>query len=331
MATVVDGDRPHLFYQLYWPLVFMGIGLNISGNSSFLRGCIEEIKPDIIHFFCFQDAGYLVDEALLAGVGASPKLVGSCFGNDLYYFHQHPQHNARLRSILSKLDILITDNYRDLALAPLLGFSGRIVHVPLTSTLTKQQLLKNFQNQTDKGHTPCNERTEIIIKGGNIFRSNSTQFLRVLAQYVAPLKIEKINIIKPEISDEFEIARLEKLFPGKVVRHGFLPQAELGAMLSRSKLAISLNMSDGTPHFFFEACLFKAYPIFSKHTALQIYEDLGSFSLVDPDDPIEISKVLDALCNSDHTRVSHATALNEKLLDLLSEKIIMTKLSTIYQ
>jgi len=75
-----------------------------------------------------QHGGYLVDRSIKVR-SKFPKIVLSIWGSDLYWFQRFPRHQSRIRSILTKVDLLVMECRRDQELAQNLGYCGKFHQV----------------------------------------------------------------------------------------------------------------------------------------------------------------------------------------------------------
>ena len=95
-----------------------------------LAQLIRHLKPDITHSLEMQNESYPLLEArrLIDGDLVSPWIYSS-WGSDLYYFGRQPEHQPRIREVLSSCDYYIADCQRDVELASQFGFKGTVLGV----------------------------------------------------------------------------------------------------------------------------------------------------------------------------------------------------------
>jgi hypothetical protein len=275
-----------------------------------------------------QDAGYLLAETISSKkLNRNFKVVGTSFANDLYYFAEVPKHHQGIKQTLTITDVILTENYREIEIAPRFGFSGRFVFVPHASMVTKTDLLSRLAGAAATNSA----KNAMIIKGGNYNRSINHIIYKALPAYFERLEIEKIYITSVEFSEWREINKLKNMFgPAIEVYEQGVPNTKLMNMLAASKYSISLNWSDGNPLFFFESCALSAIPIFSTHSSLNIYQGVGEFMLVDPADENDIRRALDKIISQKNAILQIATE-NQKILNVLEDQKIYATVKQLYQ
>jgi hypothetical protein len=129
--------------------------LEVTANEA-LEKIILEIQPDIIHSFEMQSCSY----PILKTMRKYPevKWLYSCWGNDLYYYQQFPDHLKKIKEVLKRVDFLHTDCQRDYVLAKGLGFLGTHVGVIPGGTGYKLDELQTYK-------LPIGQRKIILVKG----------------------------------------------------------------------------------------------------------------------------------------------------------------------
>jgi hypothetical protein len=92
-----------------------------------LARLIEELRPDIVHSLEMQLGGYLTWQARQRCASPFPTWIYSSWGSDLFYFGRIPEHQKRIRDVLTHCAYLFTDCDRDVQFARSLGFKGDLL------------------------------------------------------------------------------------------------------------------------------------------------------------------------------------------------------------
>ena len=93
----------------------------VTANNA-LEKIILEINPDIIHSFEMQGCSYPILNTMKKY--SSIKWIYSCWGNDLFFYKNIPQHIIIIKRVLKRINFMHSDCYRDYDIAKQLGFEG---------------------------------------------------------------------------------------------------------------------------------------------------------------------------------------------------------------
>ncbi|MBA3985997.1 MAG: hypothetical protein H0X63_05365, partial [Flavobacteriales bacterium] len=87
-------------------------------EEEYLKKIIKDINPDIIHTFEMQSCTYPIGNVL-----KKLKIIRiySCWGSDLFFYRNIELHRKKIVKILKHLDVIHTDNKRDIKVAQDLG------------------------------------------------------------------------------------------------------------------------------------------------------------------------------------------------------------------
>jgi len=315
-----DLDRSVRQRGICWPLPRGSVRLEWAleagrrtNRAARLARVISTIRPDIVHSMEMQHAAYLTLESrgLLAG-DRFPPWIYSCWGSDIFYFGRRPDHVERVRAVLAACDYLITDCDRDRHLAPELGFRGTFLGVfPGPGGFQIEQMRRL------RSPAPASTRHVIALKGYHDDRwvGRALIALEAIHRLSAELTEYKVVIYSAEKNVRYAaeyIARttglrvsvLEESAPDVIV-----------ALMGCARIAIGVNVSDGTPNSMLEAMIMGALPIQSDTISTQEWiRDGENGLLVAPEDPDDVERALRRALADDEL-VDRAERLNERLTD----------------
>ncbi len=282
-------------------------------RSARLARLIRKIKPDIVHVLEMQRAGYLFLEAhhLLAATEV-PLVVYSSWGNDIYHFGQLPEHQQRIRDFLSLCDYCLPDCRRDAGLIRDFGFRGECLGVlPVSGGLD----LDNFTRCS--ASLPPSRRKLVALKGydGGEFGGRALTALHALRLSARLLNEYSVVIYSASAHVQRAALALAEV-TGLDVR--ILPPAPndvIVQLLSQSRIALALSVSDGTPISMLEAMAAGAFPIQSdtKSTGEWLVSGKNGL-LVPPDDAEAVSRAL-ASALTDDSLVDSAASTNMAIVE----------------
>lgn len=303
------------FYQSIRPF------LEVTENEA-LEEIIKSIKPDLIQSFEMQSCSYPIAKTMLKY--DKIKWLYNCWGNDIFYFQNLPNHKTKLNKVLPRIDYITADCNRDAVLAKQNGFKGKFLGVIPTGGGYDLSFFENHKKNFD-------ERTIIIVKGYHHIFGRALYVIKALEDITENLKDYKIIVFGAHkiVEDYVE----EKKLPFKVYnRHG-LNQEEVLKLMGQSAIYIGNNVSDGMPNTLLEAMIMGAFPIQSNPggaTSEIIDENKNGFLIHDSEDIIEIkSLVLKAIQNK--SLIKTGSLSNIKLAkDYVDLKMNQEKIVNLY-
>jgi glycosyltransferase involved in cell wall biosynthesis len=279
-------------------------------RASRLARVIRALRPDIVHSLEMQHAAYLTLESRrLLGSEPFPPWIYSSWGSDLYFFRSQNGHADRIKAVLSSCDYLITDCERDRLLAAELGFKGTFLGVFPGPGGFDVERMRCFRLPP-----PVSVRRTIALKGAHdewVGRALvALEALRRLARELGEHEVV-IYSVGPNVRDAAEhVARTTK------VRITILPYSdpdEIVALMGRARIAVAVNISDGTPNTMLEAMIMGALPIQSDTVSTREWISDGENGLlVPPEDTDALERALRRAL-SDDALVERAARLNEQL------------------
>jgi glycosyltransferase involved in cell wall biosynthesis len=223
--------------------------LEVTANEA-LEKIILEIQPDIVHSFEMQSCSYPILKTMQKN--PSVKWLYSCWGSDLFYYQQFPNHLNRIKKVLKRINYLHTDCTRDLVLARQSGFSG--MHVGVIPGGAGYNL-----NFLDEFKQPIYQRKIILVKGYEHQFGRGLNIVKALHLLQHEIQDYEVVVFGAHIKviDYIESNHLNfKFFDRQVLSH-----QELMALMGKSLLYIGNSISDGMPNTLLEAIVMGVFPI----------------------------------------------------------------------
>lgn len=249
---------------------------------------IEEIKPDIVHSFVLQSAGYpLID---VMEKNPTVKWVYSAWGNDLFYRQQNEKDLKKIKQTLPHFDFMFADCKRDYFIAKNHGFTGEFMGVFPTGGGYD---ISNY----NKWIKPSNLKKTILIKGyeGNLGRCNKV--LKAIIPLKEKLALYEIVVFgaNPGVKKFVTNSSLIEWSNFKVLTN--IPHENVLKLMGESLLYIGNSISDGMPNTLLEALIMGVFPIQSNPggaTAEIIEDGKNGLLIKNPEDSEEILNLISA-------------------------------------
>lgn len=304
--------------------------LNLLKQPARLARVIRNLKPDIIHSLEMQRCGYLTlaSRKELNGY-PHPPWIYSSWGSDIFFFGRRPDHQSRIREVLATCDYYIADCNRDIGLAREFGLRGEVLGVfpgPGGFDLARLRRLRST--------APVSSRKVIAVKGyqndewgGRAL--NALEAIRICADALAGYEVvlysagEAVRNVAESIAKETNI-------PVSVVP----PSAndEIIKLMGRSRIAIGIGLTDGSPVSLLEAMIMGGFPIQSDtvSTAEWIRDGENGF-LVPPENPQAIAKAIQRALADDEL-VERAAELNKTIAaERLDQDVTRPRIIELYK
>lgn len=243
-----------------WAALPLGVADLLFANffrAKLLAREINKFKPDAIHIMETQHAGYLTERALDT-INVNPIVILSIWGSDLFWFQQFHKHLIKLKKVLAKVDLLVTECRRDQELAVSLGFKGNFFEsMPATGGMNTELLREKAQE------APAKERKWIAVKGYSGFVGQGKDAIKVVSQIESEIKDFSVMVYSAGIGTLWQARKLKKKMGGRLViaRKHKLSNTEIQEMFLKSRAALGLSLSDGLPATVKEAMCMGAFPI----------------------------------------------------------------------
>ena len=288
---------------------------------------INSFQPDFVHVMETQHSGYLTDRAL-ARVEKKPKIVLSIWGSDLFWFQRFTSHKSRIKSILKKVDYLITECHRDEELAKTLGFLGSCIYgVPASGGFSLKEA-----DVTESYVAPSLRKT-IAIKGYSGFVGLGPMALKTLKRVSHLLSDYSIVVFSANWKTRL-IAQIVRLQTGLQIeirmKHSQTP-AEMRSLFLSSRIVIGVSKSDGLPATIKEAAFFGAFPVQTDTScAGEWFENGVSILLVSADSSESLEQALIRSLKDDRL-VDTAARINFEIAkSRMNAESVRSKISALY-
>jgi glycosyltransferase involved in cell wall biosynthesis len=290
---------------------------------------IESVRPHVIHSLEMQHGAYLASAARLRMRTRFPTWIYSSWGSDLYHFGRQPQHVSRIREVLSHCDYLITDCQRDVLLARNCGFTGELLGVYPGGggfDLAKMREMR-------QGGSIASRRV-IAIKGYNAgpLEARGLVAIEALRRCAGQLTGYEVVVYSAAPEVRTAVAKLQADTPVRISVMPHSSHAEMLRLMGRSRVAIGLGLSDGSPNTLLESMIMGAFPIQSDIVSTREWITSGSNGLlVPPESPEEVAAALRRAL-SDEDLVEHAAEANALIADeRLARERIRKEVISLYQ
>jgi hypothetical protein len=255
-----------------------------------LAKLVERLQPDLVHAMEMQRAGYLTLEARgeSDALRARPWLY-TCWGNDVYHFGRQAEHEPLVRRVLQSCDFFLADCQRDSRLARQYGFTG-VDFGPLPGGGGFEiASMQRFNSG------PPSRRKTIAVKGyqSDMWGGRALIALQALKMCADSLQGYQIVVYS---AHEKKVREAAQHLSNTGARVSILSQSnheEMVKLMGRSRLALALSTTDGTPNTMLEAMIMGAFPIQSDtvSTGEWINDGQNGF-LVPPEDPEYIAEAI---------------------------------------
>ncbi len=290
-----------------------------------LKKLIQRLQPDIIHSIEFQHSAYLTLAAKQLIKNHFPPWIVTNWGSDIFLFGKLAHHEPQIRKILREADFYSCECNRDIYLAKLYGFKGKILPVfPNTSGFNFKRI--SSLRQPEK----VSARRLIMLKGYQSWAGRSLVGLRALERCADILTEYEVAIYLANTNDIIIASELFSDSTGVPVK--IIPKNtthnEILYLHGQARMSIGLSISDAISTSFLEAIAMGSFPIQSwTACADEWIEDGKTGILVHPEDP-EIIELAIRRVLSDDDLVDQAAEINwqtcrERLdYDLLKSKAV---------
>ena len=278
-----------------------------------LARVIRDVQPDLIHSLEMQRCSYLtLDSRKLLNGHPKPPWIYSSWGSDIFFFGRRPDHQPRIREVLSSCDYFIADCARDVQLAKDFGLHGEVLGVwPAPGGFDLVRLRRLSAGVT------ASARKTIAVKGyqddewgGRAL--NALEALRLSASQLAGFEVviySATNEVKSHAEQLAKEANIQiTILPPS-------PNDEIVKLMGRSRIAIGIGLTDGSPVSLLEAMIMGAFPIQADtvSTGEWIRHGENGF-LVPAEEPPSIANAIQRALVDDEL-VERAAKLNETIAD----------------
>ena len=295
-----------------------------------LARVISSLRPDLVHSLEMQHAAYLTLESRrLLGGAPFPPWIYSCWGSDLFFFGRQDDHVERIEAVLDACDYLITDCERDRNLAAELGFRGTFLGVfpgPGGFEVERMRRLR--------GPEPVSERRVIALKGNHdeYWVGRALVALEALHRLAEQLSEYEVVIYSAEPNVRYAAEYLARITGVRLTLLPYSPPDEIVALMGRARIAVAVNVSDGTPNSMLEAMIMGALPIQSDTISTREWISDGENGLlVAPEDPDAVEQALRRAL-ADDTLVERAARHNAELTETrVAYSVVAPRVAALYR
>jgi hypothetical protein len=293
-----------------------------------LARLIRRFEPDILHSLEMQTESYPLLE-VRHGLGGkfSMPWVYSSWGIDLYWYGKQPEHQMRVREVMGACDYYIADCQRDVALATEYGFKGELLGVfPGAGGFDIHGMRVSMQPGA------ISTRRTIALKGYQSWKNRAITVLQAMELCADALKGYTVVVYGAQDGVPKVAQQVSEATGIKIEVLGHIPLATLTELLGRSRMAIGVAITDGTPVSMLEAMVMGALPIQSDTISTAEWIKHGENGLLVPPEAPEA--IADAIRRavSDDDLVNRAAELNLKVAqERLDQKVIRPQVIQMYE
>lgn len=291
------------FLDYFFSIILKKIGLNL--KLIFLRNIILKNTFDYIHAIELQGAAYLYD-LLPKHIQDRSTLIVTNYGSDIQYFQNIPDHQVKIKSIMSKADFYSAECQRDYESALKFGFTGKFLPCIPNAGGFKPEIF-------DLNVMPSQNRKLIIAKCyggefglGKLVIQALDKFLmdkknmQVLLYSVTDDILQEAIVLQDQFNGQIQVLKIRD----KINRRDFLKY------FAAAKIYVGASKSDGISTAFLEALCLGAYPIQTNTSCASDWIDFGfKGSVIEP----SFSSILETL-----DLINKETDLDTKRLHNLS-------------
>lgn len=283
-----------------------------------LAHLIKKLKPDLIHSFEFQHAGYTVLRSKDKwGNTDFPQWLATNWGSDIYYYQQFPDHKKQIARLLQSIDHYSCECNRDIQLAEQLGIK------------TQHKALLPNTGGFDIDHIASlrsaaspSKRRIMMIKGYQHFAGRALTALDALVLCADILKEYRIVIYSASVEIHDRVQELQ-IFSGMnivVFSPLQLSHEKMLQFFANARVYLGVSISDAISTSMLEAMAMGAFPIQTNTSCCDewIKDGESGFS-IPADDPHFIAmKIREALTNDE--LVDKAAEMNWKVIQNRADK-----------
>lgn len=309
------------------PLGVIDLVLNNFFRAKLLANEIKSFKPDLLHIMETQHAGYLTDQAFKS-ISLKPKTILSVWGSDFNWFGQFSRHSRRIKSLLTQIEILITECSRDKDLACGFGYKGACINgVPASGGFN----YRDFEEENKS--VPPSKRKIIAIKGYSGFVGLGPMALKTMAMISDLASNYCIVVYSASPYTRFIASRVRSQTGLNIEsrkKHSQTP-AQMRALFLNSRVVIGVSKSDGLPATVKEAVFTGAFPIQTDTScAGEWFENGISVLLIPPQSPIALEQAIRRALQDDEL-VDNAAIINFEIAkSRMDSDVVRSKIISLY-
>jgi glycosyltransferase involved in cell wall biosynthesis len=278
-----------------------------------LARVIRKLQPDLVHSLEMQRCSYLTlaSRKQLNGHPLPPWIYSS-WGSDIFFFGPRPDHQPRIREVLSTCDYFIADCERDVQLAKDFGLRGEVFGVfPVTGGFDLKRL-----RQLGSG-VPVSSRKVIALKGYQNEEWGGRALNALEALRLSAAHLREFEVVIFSATSEVKSAA-ERLARETGIQISILPPSpsdEIAKLMGRARIAIGIGLTDGSPISLLEAMIMGAFPVQANTISTAEWIRDGENGLLVPAEQPEAIAVAIQRASTDDELVEHAAKLNTAIAD----------------
>ena len=298
--------------------------LEVTANEK-LAYILNEIQPDVVHSFEMQSCSYPILETMQKF--SKIKWLYSCWGSDLFYYQNKPDHILKITSILNRINYIHTDCQRDYIIAKSLGFNGKHAgvipggggfYLEKNATLIKQ----------------ITGRKIILVKGYHHNFGRGLILVRALQNIYKDIDNLGYKIVVFGAHQIVVDYCAENFLEVKIYNRDELAHQELLELMGKSILYLGNSISDGMPNTLLEAIIMGAFPIQSNPgnaSAEIVVAGKNGFLIENPNDEKAIATLILKILQ-DPELLQKAFDVNQKIAkERLDYTVNQQKILALYQ
>lgn len=313
------------------PLTVLDLLCRNRMRAAYLSRRLIATNPQVVHALECQHAGYILRRALVyARDGIAARRIVSTWGSDLYWFQRFPRHRVELRELLVRVDHLVVECHRDVAIARELGYrgveptiiiaSGGVAH-PSTGLHVEEEAEEEWLS-----------RGSVVVKGYSAFVGRSDIALRIIESLRSELLGFTVEIFAASWRT-LARARVVAYRTGLrlvIHRKHALTSSEVREMWRRARLYLAVSQSDGVPASAKEAILHRAVVVHSNTSCLA--EHLGQSAVLefDPSDIGAASALIRSVLIAPQEWDAHTQDARSRLVEAFGEERVRSSARAIY-
>ena len=304
------------------------LGLDRS-RAAQLAGVIRSLKPHVVHSLEMQRAGYLTLQVRQLLQHQFPPWIYSAWGSDLSLFGRQPEHTERVKSVMASCNYFISDCNRDVCLATDYGFRGKVLGVVPGGGGFDLASLYGCRAEGS-----VSRRLTIAVKGyhEDLYGGRALVALQAIHRCAELLRPYEIVVYSASQAVQSVVHHIRIVSGLDISVLSQSAHVDMLHLMGRSRVAIGLGLSDGTPNTMLEAMLMGALPIQSNTGAADEWIRDGENGLLVP--PEDVMKVEQAIRRAvaDDTFVDRADEINAGIArERLDSKLIKPQVLEMYR
>ena len=225
-------------------------------RGNLLRWAIRKHNPNILHALELQNAGYISLKALIKHKPKDLRFIVTNWGSDIFWFQRFPKHRKKLEALLGLADDYSAECHRDLKLATVLGFSGKLLPViPNAGGFSRADLSIPISH--------AETRKIIAVKGYHGWVGRARVALHAFAELAEMVSAYRIVVYSANWTTRKlanKIARKTGLDITTYAK-GALSHKEMLELFAKSKIYVGISKSDGISTSMLEAMAMGAIPV----------------------------------------------------------------------